>query len=98
MALHTQDLLKRYEAKDQKCNELRSKFTTTKTALAARERELETAQRLLQKATVEKNQAKVGEDCVLGSRGDKRSAAATNRQLLASRPTARTSRRNQQAC
>jgi len=52
-------LTKRYEAKDQKCDELRSKFTATKAALSTRERELETAQRLLQKSTAEKSQLKV---------------------------------------
>jgi hypothetical protein len=54
-----QDLVKRYEAKDQKCDELRSKFTATKIALSNRERELEAAQRVLQKSSAEKNTLKV---------------------------------------
>jgi hypothetical protein len=54
-----QDLVKRYEAKDQKCDELRSKFTTTKAALSSRERELESAQRALQGCAVEKKLLKV---------------------------------------
>lgn len=54
-----QDLVKRYEGKDQKCDELRSKLTATKSALSARERELETAQRMLQKSAAEKGTLKV---------------------------------------
>jgi hypothetical protein len=54
-----QDLVKRYEARDQKCDELRSKFTATKAALSARERELESAQRMLQTSGAEKNLLKV---------------------------------------
>jgi hypothetical protein len=58
-ALPLQDLVKRYEAKDQKCDELRSKFTTTKATLSARERELEAAQRVLHNSAAEKKQLKV---------------------------------------
>lgn len=54
-----QELVKRYEAKDQKCDELRSKFTTTKAALSARQRELEAAQRVLHNSAAEKKQLKV---------------------------------------
>jgi hypothetical protein len=54
-----QDLVKKYEARDQKCDELRSKFTATKAALSSRERELESAQRMLQKSGAEKNLLKV---------------------------------------
>ncbi|WIA15494.1 hypothetical protein OEZ85_002132 [Tetradesmus obliquus] len=51
-----QDLAKRYEAKDQKCNELRDKLKVTKAALSSKERELDMAQRLLQKLGQEKGQ------------------------------------------
>jgi hypothetical protein len=54
-----QDLAKRYEAKDQKCDELRSKLTTTKAVLSGRERELEGAQRVLHNSAAEKKQLKV---------------------------------------
>lgn len=58
-----QDLVKLYEAKDQKCDELRAKYTAAKSSLSARERELDTAQRLLQKSAAEKSQLKVS-DCM----------------------------------
>eukprot|EP00878_Enallax_costatus_P039087 GHUV01044610.1.p1 GENE.GHUV01044610.1~~GHUV01044610.1.p1 ORF type:complete len:323 (+),score=145.45 GHUV01044610.1:136-1104(+) len=51
-----QDLVKRYEIKDQKCNELRDKLKVTKAALSSRERELEVSQRMVQKLGTEKNQ------------------------------------------
>lgn len=54
-----QDLAKRYEAKDQKCNELRDKLKVTKAALSSKERELDMAQRLLQKLGQEKGQLRV---------------------------------------
>lgn len=56
---NSQDLAKRYEAKDQKCNELRDKLKVTKAALASRERELELAQRMLHKLGQEKTQLRV---------------------------------------
>jgi hypothetical protein len=58
-----QELSKLYGAKGQKCDELRSKLTATKAALSTRERELDTAQRLLQKSAAEKTQFKVGVVC-----------------------------------
>jgi chromosome segregation ATPase len=54
-----QDLAKRYEAKDQKCNELRDKLKITKAALSSKERELDMAQRLLQKLGQEKAHLRV---------------------------------------
>ena len=54
-----QDLAKRYEAKDQKCNELRDKLKVTKASLSSKERELDMAQRLLQKLGQEKGQLRV---------------------------------------
>lgn len=54
-----QDLAKRYEAKDQKCSELRDKLRVTKAALSSKERELDMAQRLLQKLGQEKAHLRV---------------------------------------
>jgi hypothetical protein len=54
-----QDLAKRYEAKDQKCNELRDKLKVTKASLSSKERELDMAQRLLQKLGQEKAHLRV---------------------------------------
>ncbi len=52
--LRTQDLVKRYDTKDAKCNELRAKLRTAKAALGSTERQLGVAQRMLQKASEEK--------------------------------------------
>jgi chromosome segregation ATPase len=54
-----QDLAKRYEAKDQKCNELRDRLKVTKAALSSKERDLDMAQRLLQKLGQEKAHLRV---------------------------------------
>lgn len=54
-----QDLHKRYEARDATCSELRSKLKAAKAALAAREHELQAAQRLAQHLAAEKQQLRV---------------------------------------
>lgn len=51
--------MKRYDARDAKCGELRSKLSAAKSALSCRERELEASQRQLSKANAERNQLKV---------------------------------------
>eukprot|EP00775_Hariotina_reticulata_P001847 gene1847-2180_t len=51
-----QELIKHYDAKDQKCNELREKLKQAKASLAAKERELEVSQKLLQKLGAERTE------------------------------------------
>ena len=54
-----QELNKQYEAKTQKCTDLRNKLKECKAALSARSRELEVATKMLQKVADEKKHLQV---------------------------------------
>jgi len=59
-----QELAKHYEAKNEKCIELREKLKQAKATLAAKERELELSQKLLQKLGAERTQLRVCSSCI----------------------------------